>query len=259
MKRLEKFFIGTLFSLLFSLFILLTTFYFQLFNASYLFNTFKEHGLYEKIPKALASSLPNDLNLSREERLAYGTIAANISPDFVEQIVETNLTEALDFIHGRSNDIIISFPTKELGLGETNIKWSLSENSTPQLKEQLNLIHGIGTKILILWIIVFILLMSLFLLYGKVSNKIITGGSRLLITSGTMLLLSSLISRFLLIQMAQNLSNGSEPSQKLLGLLASSLLIDIAFSWSVISIFVLVLGVTLFIIEAKLIKSSKII
>lgn len=252
MIRLEKFFIGILFSVLLSLFLILTTLYFQILNSNYIFGIFEKHGVYEKIAPSLAVSIPNDPNLSTEERFAYSVILKNTTPNMIKEIIETNLGQVLNYAHGKSDDITLSLPTKNMGIAPDDIRWSLSENPNPQVKQQLNILHGIATKILILWAIVFIFLISLYLLYGKITkSNILLGGNRLLITNGLWILISGLITKFSLGQMSKNLPPNPEPSQQLLALLASSVFSEIILGWIIIGAFLFFSGIMLFAINKR--------
>lgn len=257
MKRFEKFAIGAFFSISLSLFLILTTIYFQLLNDNYLFGVFEKYSVYEKIAPAISKTIPNDPNLSDEERFTYSTILKNSSPNIIKEAIETNLTQILNFIHGKSNDVIISLPIKEMGLSPTDIKWSLSQNSTQELKNQMNIVHGIALKILILWIIVFMLLISLYLLYGKIAKaNILLGGNRLLITNGLWILITGSISKFSINQMVQNLPANAQPSQQIIVILASSLFSEIISGWSVIGFFLLISGIIIFVIDKKTNKNT---
>lgn len=255
MKSFEKSVIGLVFSLLFFASLILGTLYFQILNPNYLFGVFEKHEVYKKLPYLLATSIPNDPNLSYEEKIGYSAILANIPPSLFKEIIEANLTQALNFAHAREDSIEISFPTKKLGLGPTDARWSLSENANPALREQLKNIHGIASKILVLWFVALSALIALFFLYGRVTeSKKMIGGYVLLLANGIALLLSSLIVKFFLIQIARDLPNQPEPAQKLLGLLAQSLFSEIIFSWIVIGIIVTLAGIGLHIANKRLKK-----
>ena len=106
MKAGGKFLIGILFTLLFLNLVTLGTIYFRLLNQSYLFKSFEKSNLYGKIPGVLAKSLLNDADLSFEEKLAFSAIAPNIPVSFVEDVVERNTIQVLDFLHGKNDDIV---------------------------------------------------------------------------------------------------------------------------------------------------------
>lgn len=247
MRNFEKSAIGLIFSALFFVSLILGTLYFQILNSSYLFSVFEKHKVYEKLPYLLATSIPNDPNLNFEERFVYSAVLSNIPPSLFKEIIEGNLSQALDFVHGQRENIEILLPTKQLGLGPADVRWSISENANPVLQERLKFVHGIATKILVLLTLALLGLVGLFLLYGKVANsKYKIGGYVLLLANGIALLLSSLIVKFFLIQMARDLPNQPEPAQKLLGLLAGSLFSEIIFSWIIIGILVTSAGCVLY-------------
>lgn len=196
-------------------------------------------------------SIPNDSNLSKEEKLGYRLIISKISPETLEKIIEGSVTNTLKFVHGSTTDIILSFPVKEIGLGPKNISWSLSQN--PQARESLNIIHGIGTKIFILWFFVLFLLIGLFFLYGKVTNSYkFLGGGRLLITNGLFLFTSGLFLNLVLPLASKTFPAQLEPSQALVGILFSSLLPEVGFVWSVLGLIIFIAGISIFLIERKM-------
>jgi len=234
MKIVGRILIGILFFLLFLVFVILTTAYFELLNASFVLSSFERNHAYEKVPVALANSLPNDPNLSEEERMGYADIAESIPPHVVKLAIETNLVPILDYVHGKSKDVIIVLPAKELklpGVGE-DIRLSLVNTNSPETEKRAEIVYGIGNKILLAWAGVFLLLFGLLFLYGRLLvPKKLLGGSAVLFVSGGVVLIVSLVGKFFFIQMARDLAKGPEPSQALLSILASSLLPDIATTW----------------------------
>lgn len=250
MKNFEKSAIGLAFSALFFVSLILGTLYFQILNSSYLFSVFEKHKVYERLPRLLADSIPNDPNLSFEEKIGYSTILANIPPSLFENIIETNLIGALDYVHGREDDIQISLPTKQLGLGPTDVSWSLSEDASPSVQERLKIVHGIAAKILVLLTLALLGLAALFLFYGRLNEpKKIIEGYVLLLANGIALLLTSSIFKFFLTHMARDLPEKPEPAQKLLGLLAGSLFSEIVLTWIIVGIIVTAAGIGLYAIR----------
>lgn len=255
MQTFGKLITGMLFTNSFFSFILISTVYFQILNSNYLFYVFEKHQVYEKIPSLLTESLPNDPNLSTQEKLGYSQLAQNIPPSIVENIIRKNLLQILSYIHGRSEDIIISFPTKSLGLAPTDTAWSLTKNAPVELSTQLHQIHGLGEKLRMAWIVSIILLVTMFLTYGKVTKSKWLISGKILISSGSVLLILSLILKFFLIQLSVNLANAPEPSQKILGLFAESLFSEIVFGWMIIGSIVAIVGSVIFVVNKKLLSN----
>lgn len=149
MKFLAKLLIQFLFEFIFFLSLLTSTFYFQLLQKTFLFQAFEEHHLYEELPIALSQSIPNDPNLSEEEKIAFTLILKEVSPELVKQVIEENLSQVLDFIHGKSSDLMFTIPLKELGIQTAeDIQWSLKEDAAPDLQEKIQILHG-SSKILL--------------------------------------------------------------------------------------------------------------
>lgn len=252
MKTAEKIIIGASFSLLFSLWIILSSLYFLLLNENYLIASFERHNVYTRVPKLLAESLPSDPNLTDDERLAYSLIFTNIPPKFIEKILVDNVSSVGNFIHGRRDNLIVSLPAKELGISQANLEWSMSRDADLKTRSQLEGLHGVATKILILWIIVLIGIVSLFLVYGKVTNsKKMLGGYHLLLVSGTSLTVLSAVLFIVFHQLSVELLKGIEPSQKILGLLLSTILTEVSFAWIVTGVIVVTLGIVLKLISEK--------
>lgn len=248
MKKVEKFIVGLIFSALLFLFVITTSVNFQLLNSSYLSSVFERHQVYDKLPKILSDSLINDPKLSAEEKLGLSLIFRNIPPQLVQEVIEQNLTQAQSFIDGKSKDIVISIPTKSLGLAPTDQSWSLSKNANPELKKQLQVLQGLKTKIIIFWILLLTALIVLFFAYLKfASNGKIIGGKYLLLTNGSLLAGVSVIAKLFLLAINKSPKNTREPSQAILALLASSLFSEIVYVWLAIGfLLILASGVIIF-------------
>jgi len=249
-NKLEKILIGFIFSLLFSFFVILSSLNFPLLNDKFLFYVFEKHNLYERIPKELGASFINDPNLSVEEKLGYTLIIRNIPPNTFEKILKTNITSALKFVHGKSSDMVIYFPAKELRLGPQDLSWSFSQNSPPNTKGTLSLINGIWTKLFTLWFVTLLSLIGLFFLYGKASLQKLAG-RRLLIINGTILyILGALL--FVIPQLlAQTMPSKLEPSQALIKILFSTLIPEIALTWLISGVVVFMIGFSILLIERR--------
>lgn len=250
MIHFKKFSLGFLFTGLLTTLLFLTTLYFQILNEKYLFKVFEKHDVYAKIAPSLANSLKNDPNLSSEEKFGYEYILKNADRNLTKTTVEDNISQLLAFFHGKSSNFIISVPLSSMGLSPNDFTWSLKENAPADLKAQVQGFYGVANKILFIWFLVFVLTISIYLIYGKFSGgNIFLGGSILLITNGAWVLISGLLSYFFLRQMINNISPNPEPTQIFLSLLSSSLFLEITYSWIVIGGFIFLSGVVLFIIN----------
>lgn len=231
MGNLGKIILGIAFSLLFSSFILLATFRFEILNKSFLFGTFQNHKVYEKLSNILINSLPNDPNLLKEEQLGYSQIINNISPADLKDVAEKSLSQIIDYVNGDSNDVVIG-----TNFNGVNIQWSLSK-APKEITEKIKIVNGLGKILFYALGVELILLIVLFFLYGKLTTpKSWTGGKTLLLTVGINLTLISIISKFSMSVVGKELDKGAEPSQRLLGLLFSSLFPEITTIWLLVGI-----------------------
>lgn len=231
MKTVGDATIGFFFTVFLIIFLLLTTVYFQLLNSSFLFATFDKFEIYQKIPQLLAQSLPNDPNLSEEEQREYAKIAGQISPDLVKQAIEPNLLTMLNYLHGKRDDLVIIFPALIPEMGE--IKWT-PEQSPAATAQSIAKFHGAANKVLMLWFVVLAILIGIFWINKKPAT---------LLTSGGLIIFFSLVLLVGCWFLSHTLTDGIEPSQKLLGLLSVSLMPVIFAGWLVIGIVVLALGI----------------
>lgn len=222
MRILGKVFIGIVSASLFVILILLATIKFELLDKSFLFGSFEKHNVYKQLPAALADSLQNDPNLSEEEGMAYAEFVKNISPQEIKRLIESNLTQVLDFLNGQSKDVVISFSLPGVGFeNASGIRWSLTQLPDKNLQEKIKSLNGIGNTLIIVGVVILIVLAGLIFLSGRV----------ILLSSGIFLTISSLIIKLILLIIGNELTNGQEPSQKILGLLSSSLFSDITTTW----------------------------
>lgn len=255
-KKFQKIVIGFLFSLLFLIFVVLSSLNFLILNDKYLFYVFEKHNLYERIPKELAPTFINDPNLSREERLGYSLIFKNIPSQTVERIIKTNFTNVLSFIHGKNSDIVIYFPAKELKLGPHDINWSYLDNAPQNAKNSLSIIKGAWIKLFFLWIVILLFLVGLFLLYGKVAlNKL--AGRRLLVINGSILYILGSLFYVIPQTIAQTFPVRLEPSQAIIKILFSTLIPEMALIWIISGIVLFIVGLILVFLERRRIKNSE--
>lgn len=236
MKIAARGFIGTLFALLVTVFILLITIRFEILNKSFLFGVFEKHNVYGQLPNLLVTSLPNDPNLTDEERLGYTEFAKNISPQVIKPLIEDNFGQVIDFLNGDSKDIVISFALNGVGFENVgSIRWSISQIPDKNTQEQIRSLNGIGNTLIIAWVTVFIVLVALFFLYGRLTTpKSWIGGKTLLLSSGVSIFTMSVFTKIALIFIGKGLVEGKEPAQKLLALLSTSLFSEITITWLMI-------------------------
>ena len=243
MKILAKIFIHALFLPVFLVALFLGTFVFHLLDKTFLFEAFESHQIYENLPKALAAALPSDPTLSEEEKAGFATILEGITPELVRNIVENNVEQMLDYMHGETADMVFTLPVVELGIvGMTeDIRWSLKEDATPDFRQQVQVLNG-SIKILekLVWGLV-IVLVVLFALYAVLSRpKILRGLSQLLFPVGGITLLLALFEFIILSQLATADTLGREPAEILLFQMVGALLPGIFSFW-------LKLGLALFV------------
>lgn len=225
MKTALRVLIGSLSASLFVSFILLATIRFEILNKSFLFSVFEKHKVYEQLPKLLASSFPNDPNLSKEEGMDYADFVKNISPQVLKPLVENNFGQVIDFLNGESKDIIISISLSGVGFQDSSgIRWSLSELPDKNLQERIRALNGIGNTLIIATVVILVILIGIFFVYGK---SILLSGGLYILALGT-------IGKLFIMVVGKELLNGKEPSQKLLGLLSTSLFPDITTTWLIV-------------------------
>lgn len=241
--------IVVIFTLLFLNVVIFVTLYFKLLDQTYLFKSFERNSVYQKIPGVLAKTLPNDPNLSFEEKFTISAIAPNIPSSFVKDAVEKNTLQILDFIHGRTNDIVITFPSFDKNLAGKNTQWSLSKNAPVDFRMSVEMLHGAGSKLFAAIIFETLVLFALIIAYGRTDGRLF--GSAPLFYGGGILLFLSVFLKFFIPDLAGNLSKGPEPSQAILGLVVSSLLPDIINLWLVISVFVILFGIVILVINRR--------
>ncbi len=250
MRNALKIFIGSISTSLLITLVLLATIRFELLNKSFLFQTFEKHNVYKQLPILLASSLPNDPNLPEEEKIAYAEFVKNISPQVIKPLIEDNLTQIIDFLNGKSSDIVISFSLQGIGFENlSGIRWSLSQIPDKDLREKIKMANGIGNALIIAGGIILAILTGLFFLYGRLTTpKKLLGGKSILLSAGTYILIAGAISKFSAMTIGKELINGKEPSQKILGLLVSSLLPEVTNTWLIIGGVLILLWLALYII-----------
>lgn len=249
MRNALKTFIGTISASLLITLILIATIRFELLNKSFLLDSFEKHNVYKQLPILLASSLPNDPSLPEEEKIAYTEFVKNIPPQVIKPLIEDNLTQVIDFLNGRSKDMVISFSLQGIGFQDASgIRWSLSQIPDKDLQERIKAANGIGNALIIAGGIMLTILVGLFFLYGRLSTpKKLLGGRSILLSAGVYILVISAICKFSITTVGKELINGKELSQKILGLLVASLSPDIITTWLIIGSVLILLWLALFI------------
>jgi len=240
MKTTLKFFLGSFSTSLFIVLMLLVTARLELLNKSFLFGTFEKHDAYVKLPLLLAVSIPNDPNLSKEEKIGYAEFVKNISPQVIKPLIENNLTQVIDYLNGQSKDIVLSFSLNGVGFQDASgIRWSITQISDKNLQEKIKAFNGIGNTLIVTMGIVLTILIGLFFLSGKT----------ILLSGGIYIVATSLISKLFLMTIYKELINGQEISQKILGFLSTSLFPDIINTWLIMGGILILLWFSLHIIS----------
>lgn len=225
MRTIGKILAGIISILLFIILLLLVTIKFELLNKSFIFGAFEKNNAYAQLPVLIAGSLSSDPNLSEGEKIGYAEFVKNIQPQDIKPLVENNLTQVLDFLNGQSKDVTIFFSLRGIGFeNASGLSWSLSQLPDKNLQERIKALNGIDNILIAIAIIVLIVLTGLFFLLGK----------RILLIGGIFIIVASLISRLILIIKSQELMSSPELSQKLIGLLFSSLSPEITTAWFII-------------------------
>jgi hypothetical protein len=235
MKIFKRVLSGIFFVPLILIFLVLTSLIFQVLNSSYLFSAFERNSVYEKIPTILAESIPNDPNIPEDERDDYAAVVGSIKPEQSKRLLQGFLVPVLDFVHGETDDIKISVSPSELGFsGGANIEWSLSKNPPSETLANIKLLAGVWDKLLLAW----------FLLILVLGGLVFLGGRMVLLIGGIFVLLVGVSLRIFLFVVAGGMPTQAEPSQRLLGFLASTLLPEIVVIWLGVGvIFILIWGV----------------
>lgn len=248
MRIVGKIFIGIISTLLFITLVILATIRFEILNKSFLFGSFEKHNVYAKLPTLLATSLPNDPNFSKEEGIGLAEFAGNLSPQIIKPIIEDNLTQVIDYLNGQSRNVVISFSLNGIGFeNASGIRWSLSQIPDKNLREQIKIANEIGNLLIIAILIVLGILLTLLVFSGK----------GIFLSGGIFIVIISLISKLFLLAIGTQLSNGREPSQKLLGLLSSTLFSDITTTWLVAGGLLVLLWIGLHTKSKIVLKSTK--
>lgn len=236
MKNVAKVFIGSISTSLLITLMLVISIKFELLNKSFLFENFEKHNVYAQLPLLLTGSLSDNQSLSEEERIAYAEFVKNISPQVIKPLIEDNLTQVIDYLNGESRDIVLSFSLQGIGFeNASSIRWALSEMPDKNLQDRIKMVNGIGNTLIIAGGIMLIIFTGLFFLYGRlITPKSLLGGKSILLSAGTYILIASAISKFSVMTITKELMNGKEPSQKILGLLITSLFSDIITTWLII-------------------------
>jgi len=82
----------------------LGTLRFEILNSSFIFSSLERNNIYEKIPPEFAKSIPNDPNISKDERGNYAKIVADVPAAQIKNVFERNLSSILNFFDGKSKD-----------------------------------------------------------------------------------------------------------------------------------------------------------
>ncbi|MDP2638512.1 MAG: hypothetical protein Q8P26_05635 [Candidatus Levybacteria bacterium] len=249
MNIIEKAFFGIIFIFFISILVIISTLKFEILNKSFLFGSFERHNIYSQLPNLLASSLPNDPNIPEDEKISYTDFAKNISPQIIKPLIEDNLKQIIDFANGQSKNIVISIAISGVGFRDTSgIYWSLSELPDKNLQKNIQSMNGLGNVLIFTFGITLLILTGLFFLYGKMfTPKDPLGGRIMLLVSGIFIAAISVFIKIILMIIGKELLNGAEPSQKLLGLLATSLFPEMTTTWLVVGIVLILLWTGLYI------------
>lgn len=214
------------FLLLFFVFLIIGTLRFEILNQGFVLGSLQRNGVYALLPEKLAKALPNDPNLPREEKGDYAKIVSAISPQKLQKVIEQNLGSVFNFLNGSSQDINISLSGSDLGIsGAGNIKWSLTKNMPKGSLDRIQIFSGLGSKLLLALIVITVLMFLLLLVADR----------GVLLVAGVLTLLLGGVGKIYLSIITAN-TPMKEPAQVLLVLASSSIFADIALSWLIFGV-----------------------
>jgi hypothetical protein len=222
----KKIFLSFLFSLLFTFFLLLTSVKFLFLNSDFLFASLARHKVYAEIPRFLEVALnQQNLKLEPEERQAYAAIAKRVTPELMQRTTEENISQILNFLHGRSTNLQIYLPTGELGLETADFYWSADNLQNPQMQNLLKNLYASTNYLVLACLVLGVIVLGLFV-YLKSPG--------ILLTTGSLVLVIGLVGRVFILVLVQTLPQETEPSAILLALIGNSILADALLVWIVL-------------------------
>jgi hypothetical protein len=228
----------------------MTSIKFQLLNESFVLGSFRNHNVYEKIPGFLESALEEQSeDLDEEELEGYSGIAKQFTPVVAQEIVETNIKEILSFMTGKSDEIIVFFPARKLGIQldkDMGDRIPLTTIAPNFPKKHLEYMSNVGKWVTIGWVMAITLCAVLLLLHYQLGRKKKTKATAILLMfSSLTIIIFGLIAHFFFIQITHDLAESKEPSQRIISILSSSSLPDMINTWMVISVVFLSSGICL--------------
>lgn len=290
-----KSFIGVIISLtsLISIFVflVLTTINILFLSPKFYISSLRKPGVYQNLEKGFKISARNSLkaqlsnqnvsydNLTTGERQMVDaeieSIISPISVNNIQDFSEKNIARIIDYVNGKTKDLIIYLPIQKWGLAKEVIDqlpdYLKSENINiqnlakdhPELNinvPQLQGFYNLGKKLKSYWLIslaLVIFLLFLNLIIGGTKNKFIKTG-KVITLSGVIALFFAWIIRIASNTFGQNIVARSEAADILAGTIMSTLLTNVFILWITFAIVLIITGLVLFNIKPRTSDSKKI-
>lgn len=243
--------------------VLSSTVKFQLLNSDFWLSTFEKNNVYSRIAEEIKTSAEMQVEKKGGSLKDAKVLTDLITPTNLKDIISKNLTYTFDYMNGKANDFNAYIPVSKLprdllpvtvaGRSDTvPVETLLSEyNIRGVNKNQIWLLGNTGvwlTRLFVVdWIIVIILLLSLFFLTApgkKFWNLGVT-----FVLSGLLLLGSFGFLEVIRSSMLTDWPKSSEPSQHILGTFLPFLLQNILIVWLGTGIFLVICGIVLFFVK----------
>ncbi len=244
-----------LFLVFFVVAMLSATVKFGLLNDSFWKTSFAKNNVYAALSEALKNSLTNQVGKEGGNKTDVSILTDLITEDNTKDFVNNNLTNFIDYLNGKSQELIVYIPLNRApkGLLPKNIAALNNELTIKQLAEKFNVtgldhlslqnLSTIGVVVSYTFIgsLVLLAILIIFLIWIVESGKRFTAVGLAIILCGLLTLILAQFVAYLIVYISQNFA-GADIARIIVAVSAPPLLAEMVNWWTYLGVVLIVAG-----------------
>lgn len=263
MKYIAQFFLAILFIVLFILVLLTSTLKFALLNYNFWSSAFTKHDVYSELSSVIKSSVDQQVDRQGGTKSDVSILTDLVTPENTKDFVNNNLTNFIDFLNGKSGELIVYVPINRApkGLLPKNISELNNEMTVSQLGEKFDIggldqlpfdiLSRVGPTVLYAFIgsaVIMLVFFLLLILTTEVESRFVAPGIAVFL-SGIVTLLTTQWGAKAMENVTSQFSKNTDLSTQIFVSIVPSLAVEIINLWIVAGIVLTIIGVLLMFIK----------
>jgi hypothetical protein len=257
MKAVAQIFLVILFFVLFVSTVLTSTVKFTLLNYSFWSSAFGKHNVYNELSNVIKNSVDLQVGNQGGVKSDVSILTDLVTPENTRDFVNNNLTNFIDFLNGKSGELIVYVPINRApkGLLPKNIADLNNEMTVTQLGEKFDIgglnqlpfdsLSRVGITVLYALIgsaVLLLIFLSLLIVTTEGGSRFIAAGTALILSGGFLLAVSQWGS-IAMDGVKKSLAGNTDLGSQILATVSPALTAEIMNFWMYAGIAAAVMGV----------------